>query len=159
MIRTMILFFHCPLSNFPSGKPSKTCHIRHWCKRDEEWKSMSVQKKNTKCCCIHVSDMVKGGFPHSSEKKKRYLLWFLAVSMALISYEPYFRTKLIVRSLFAMVLHPAFLQMIPSVGTSVGLSYHIDTCYAKVIQAPNILFRKSNNFDLQNELNLQFWFC
>lgn len=78
--------------------------------------------------------------------------------MALISYEPSFRTKLIVRSLFAMVLHPAFLQMILSVDISVGYSYHIDTCSAKVIQAPNILLRKSNNFDLQNELNLQFLF-
>lgn len=45
-----------------------------------------------------------------------------------------------------------------SVDISVGLSYCIDTCYAKVIQASNILFRKSNNFDLQNKLSLQFLF-
>lgn len=64
----------------------------------------------------------------------------------------YFRTKINcekLQSFFALVLHPTFLQMILSLNISVGFSYCIDTCYGKVIQAPTILFRKSNYFDLQ----------
>lgn len=38
--------------------------------RDEEWKSISVQPKNTKRWCIHVSNIGNGGFPLSSEIRK-----------------------------------------------------------------------------------------
>lgn len=83
--------FHCPLSNFSSGKPSKTCHIGHWCQRWRMKKYVSTAKEYK----MLLHSCIKYGLWWFSPFKwnKKCFLWFLAVSMALISYEAYFNTK------------------------------------------------------------------